>query len=526
MVINPKSKNSANVSEILGFMKRNIIDRNMAVIRYGCLLATIACASTQTSTTQAFDLDNFLGGMYSNTTDAGYFNTQQRGVISGGGYVGRFAVKPIQLVSFDPPRISAGCGGINLFGGSFSFINAAELTQLLRTIAQNALGLLFHLGLNAISQPLSSLLNTWSKKLQDMNSLLKNSCEAARKLFQMDTSGSTLSSLFGSQKNSVETSTGEKQDYFSSVKSNFQQGWKELTNSGGAQTTATKEIQKIDKAGNVTWRALNASDSYKAIQSATGTSNDEAKTLLMNLIGTEIFDTTEKPQNCGGGSGNCEPKMKTFYPIMTFDDLKSPSATRDTFFACSDGDNTENADSCKDPKYTRLSTIFRGTAHMVNMAFYGINSSEENLDPAVIQQAISEGKGIVGKSMVANATLTADEQRMLQAMPQPIVAYLNKLRGEPSQMLSLSVQVKSMVIEDMTVKLATALANAAEATFNGKEVEASPPQGFQTNLVKFRKDIADHMLKTNERMDQDVKLYNWVNIMQNSQYYQTMPVSK
>ena len=75
MVINPKSKNSANVSEILGFMKRNIIDRNMAVIRYGCLLATIACASTQTSTTQAFDLDNFLGGMYSNTTDAGWVAT-------------------------------------------------------------------------------------------------------------------------------------------------------------------------------------------------------------------------------------------------------------------------------------------------------------------------------------------------------------------------------------------------------------------------------------------------------------------
>ncbi|HBF65930.1 MAG TPA: hypothetical protein DDW34_09510, partial [Clostridium sp.] len=118
--------------------------------------------------------------------------------------------------------------------------------QLLRAIAQNALGLLFQLGLNAISQPLSSLLTTWSAKLQEMNSLLKNSCEAARKLFQIDKTGGAMLDAVKGSIGEIKTQTGGFKDYFSNVQKNFTSGWNSLRGNspdGQATSRADKAIQ-------------------------------------------------------------------------------------------------------------------------------------------------------------------------------------------------------------------------------------------------------------------------------------------
>ena len=130
--------------------------------------ASLSVNSSQ-SMSDVFDQIN----AYGNVAGGAAIQGQTMNYYTGGSAFVRIPKNTYNLASLTPPSVSAGCGGINLFGGSFSFINAQELTQLLRAIAQNALGLLFQLGLNAISQPLSSLLTTWSAKLQEMNSLLK-----------------------------------------------------------------------------------------------------------------------------------------------------------------------------------------------------------------------------------------------------------------------------------------------------------------------------------------------------------------
>lgn len=527
MLIKSKPKNSSNFHTALSFVKRNVLDRNIKTIRYSCLIAAAVGASTQTSVTQAYNLDNFMGGMYSNTTDAGYFQTQQRGVISGGSIVARVPIKPINIAQFDPPRVSAGCGGVNLFGGSFSFINAKELTQLLRTIAQNALGLLFQLGLNAISQPLSSLLTSWSKKLQDMNSALKNSCEAARKLFQLDLSGSTLSETWNSMKGVIGTNTGEKKDYFTEVKERFQQGWKELRGSDKAQTSADKAAQQIDTSGNVTWRALNASASYKALVAPTGGNEDEAKYLLMNIIGTEIFPTDKNQNQCEAGAGNCEPKPEIYSPTITFQDLISPDRNKDSMFVCQSGDNKLTEDGCsKKLNPTSLSTMFKGTAHMVNLAFYGLNTSDLSLDSNTIAAQIAGQKGLVGKSGVAGAQLSQDELRMLNAMPHHLVRYMNALRNDPAQMQHVAEHIREYVIKDMAVNLGYALISAAEATFNGPNVKAKPPAHFVENMKRFRTDIMNNQMKPNEKISYSNELQKYVTFVANSQYHPNFTVRR
>lgn len=496
------------IKQKIGETLINIPKTFLKPLRICCLFATVAGAS-QTASTGG--LDSFMNDMYSNTTAPGMFQTQQRGVISGGSFVGRFGIKSINLVSFDPPRVSAGCGGINLFGGSFSFINAQELTQLLRAVAQNALGLLFQLGLNAISQPLSSLLTTWSAKLQEMNSLLKNSCEAARKLFQIDKTGAAMLDSVKSSMGEIKTQTGGFKDYFSNVQKNFSEGWNALRGNspdGEATSRADKAIQELPNVGNVTWRAINATDSYKAIMPNTGGSELEAKIMLMNFIGTEVFNasaqTSSGDKECTTNSGQCDPKPARYNSILSITDLISPQANK-PFYACQ-GSDTGDEGCQKLPlnDSAKMSDYFKGIALMVNRNLYGIESSNMDLDRTQIQTSINTGKGIVGKAGKPNieSVLTASEKSFYASIDSQLIGYISKVNNSPDQVLLIAEKVRPIIIHDMAVKLAKTLEEAAVLTFNGPTVKATPPESYDENLRRWRADIAKYQITPDQKVQQ------------------------
>ncbi|NEH47161.1 TraH family protein, partial [Rhizobium leguminosarum] len=74
------------------------------------------------------------------STSAQTYNSQRLMGVYGGSLSIRSPGRGINIVQFAPPRIDAGCGGIDIFFGSFSFINGAQFEQLLRSIAANATG--------------------------------------------------------------------------------------------------------------------------------------------------------------------------------------------------------------------------------------------------------------------------------------------------------------------------------------------------------------------------------------------------
>lgn len=499
----------------------NIPKTFLKPLRACCLLATVLGAS-QTATTGG--LDNFMSDMYSNTTAAGMFQTQQRGVISGGSYVGRFGIKSINLVSFDPPRVSAGCGGINLFGGSFSFINAQELTQLLRAIAQNALGLLFQLGLNAISQPLSSLLTTWSAKLQEMNALLKNSCEAARKLFQIDKTGGEMLNSIKSSFGEIKTQTGGFKDYFNNVQKNFTSGWNSLSGNspdGQATTRADKAIQELPNVGNVSWRAINASDSFKSILPNSGGSDLEAKLMIMNVVGTEVFNASAKTssgdKDCATGSGQCDPKPAIYNSTIGIADLISPQDSK-PFYTCQSGDTYDEGCQKLPLAEAKLSTYFKGIARIVNKNLYGIDSSSVDLDRTLIASAVNSGKGIVGKAGKTNieSILTGEEKAFYASVNSQLIGYIAKVNNQPDQVILIAEHIRPIIINDMAVKLAKSLVDSSVLTFNGSTVKASRPQSFDDNLTRWRREIAQYEITPNERVKQFNELERMVGTIANS----------
>ena len=79
-------------------------------------------------------------GAYGNVTGPSAYQGQTMNLYTGGSLYMRTPVKNYQLATISPPGFKAGCGGIDLFAGSFSFINKEQLTALLRNIANNAIG--------------------------------------------------------------------------------------------------------------------------------------------------------------------------------------------------------------------------------------------------------------------------------------------------------------------------------------------------------------------------------------------------
>jgi hypothetical protein len=104
------------------------------------------------------------------------------GLLFDGAVWSRFPQKNIQPFNIQLPHARAGCGGIDLFAGSFSFINTAELVAMLKATANNALGFAFKLAIDTISPEIGKVMDELAQKVQQMNQMNISSCETAQAL--------------------------------------------------------------------------------------------------------------------------------------------------------------------------------------------------------------------------------------------------------------------------------------------------------------------------------------------------------
>ena len=84
--------------------------------------------------------------------------------------------------TFDPidiqfPSYRAGCGGIDLFAGGFSFIDADEFIDFLKAVAADSAGLIFKAGIDAVSPELGGILADLEERANTINSWNMDSCE-------------------------------------------------------------------------------------------------------------------------------------------------------------------------------------------------------------------------------------------------------------------------------------------------------------------------------------------------------------
>lgn len=83
------------------------------------------------------------------------------------------------VASFQPPSIQSGCGGIDIFAGSFGLISKDQLVQTGRAVVQGAAAYYFGLALNSICPVCNAEMTKLQDMLNEMNKYSRMGCEGA-----------------------------------------------------------------------------------------------------------------------------------------------------------------------------------------------------------------------------------------------------------------------------------------------------------------------------------------------------------
>lgn len=235
------------------------------------VISTSPATSTVASASSVNSEMNKMFNAMTNVTSPGAYKTSRRGVISGGSLQTRSRVMNINLVSAQMPSFAAGCGGIDFFGGSFSFINAEQFVQLGRTIASNAAGYAFHLALEAMAPAVRQIIQTLQDVVDMMNKHLGDSCQLAKGLVN------DVASAFDGkerQEASLKKSISDGFDtIFQSMKTNMEGNTENMT-------PAAKE----QFVGNITWKAMRES----SVSSWSTFGGTDLMEIMMTLTGAVI----------------------------------------------------------------------------------------------------------------------------------------------------------------------------------------------------------------------------------------------
>ena len=238
------------------------------------VLASLGLATAPVQANVGNELNEFFDdmGAAANATGPVAYEGQSAGYYSGGNVWTRFPQKTVNPANLQLPSIKAGCGGIDIFAGSFSFINTDEIVAMLKATANNALGFAFQLAVKSISPQISATIEEMAQKVQQMNQFNMNSCELAQGLV-----GGLLpkSELYSSE---ICKAVGNSQGFFTDIVN----ARKHCAENGERRNAMSNNTDPgiPHESYNFTWKMLK--DSYPSF-------SDDFREYLMSFVGTVIF---------------------------------------------------------------------------------------------------------------------------------------------------------------------------------------------------------------------------------------------
>lgn len=109
-----------------------------------------------------------------------YMEGQNRGYFNAGSFSARWHNSNDYLFTAMPPKVKGGCGGIDIFMGGFSFLNAEYLTAKLQKIMSAAPAAAFDIALKTLCEPCSNTIKSLEALANSLNSLQLDDCKASR----------------------------------------------------------------------------------------------------------------------------------------------------------------------------------------------------------------------------------------------------------------------------------------------------------------------------------------------------------
>ncbi|OGH01682.1 MAG: hypothetical protein A2600_09935 [Candidatus Lambdaproteobacteria bacterium RIFOXYD1_FULL_56_27] len=118
----------------------------------------------------------------SSTTQPGYYQGSQYGYYNGGSVSRRLQMKTTPLFTAQRPSISVGCGGIDMFWGSFGMVDPQYLQTRVQKILQAAPYAAFDLAMKVLCESCAGTIKDIDAALDRLNSLQLNECAASKAL--------------------------------------------------------------------------------------------------------------------------------------------------------------------------------------------------------------------------------------------------------------------------------------------------------------------------------------------------------
>jgi len=416
-----------------------------------------------TPTYAGFDnITDDLFGVYQNVTPGAAYKSQNRYVLAGGSIVTRNPIQNINILAVTPPSINAGCRGITAYGGSFSFINKAQFTQLLRNIASNAVGYAFKLALDTLCPTCNKIMTNLSAKINALNAKLKNSCQAAKMLVEAgDGSYQAVLDEAKEKMSGVYTAAGSFTDYFEGVLESETKTPLAIAQANpGSDTDDTKPI-------NIVWFAINKNNMASWFVDNT----TESKELLMSVVGTIVKDSLSGAGNtCTGDGYTTAGYCYTPYPsTIGFKDILNGTFDKDgnarTIQVLKCGDPID----CLDVTPTAVTTGIQGTRQRIRDILIGDASN-----PGIIETVRSK------------TGLSIAQQRFIEAAPIPVYAMLSNLVKDEGAMRYIANQSVDLIAERMASELLFKMIISVR-----KAVQQNAPQMQKTMLSQIDERVAE-----------------------------------
>lgn len=213
-------------------------------------------------------------GAGGNVTGPGAYQGQTQNQYTGGSFFMRVPQKNYQMMSFSPPSMSHGCGGIDVFGGAFSHINSQQFVNMLQNIGSAALSEAFFMAIDSMSPMVGVNLKQLMDKLQKATNMTINSCEAGKALARGN--GEYYKKIFSDL--AVDTATAN------GVVTDRAAGSVEIKGSDVKTAQQTRQAVAEQKLtmGNLVWNALGELN-----RNSVQVDNFQAR-LIMSMVGTMI----------------------------------------------------------------------------------------------------------------------------------------------------------------------------------------------------------------------------------------------
>lgn len=441
----------------------------------------ISCMSAHANIQSQMD---FMYDSMSNTTAPGAFETATRGVISGGSMRIRNKISNAPVVSFRPPSFQAGCGGIDMFAGSFSFINAQQFVQSLRSIASNAVGVAsgyaFKLALQAMGPTVANVIKDLQEAMQMINGLMSNSCQLATGLVT-DTFAAFGATLDGQSK---------QKSYTKGIADNFSSWFSTTGKSAGEQVFDNGFAEKCKDLGNVVWCEM----TKRNMRSYFSYGSRQTDEIILSMTGSVILGKPVETEDAKGKRNITTLVAPISIDLETL--IEGKKGEKITIYDCS----FDTISCTPDPgdEVPKQEIEFDGLASKVVKAFRGDGASP----------------GIIRKWATNTGSFTNDEAAIIAGLQESsFSAMIQRLSQRSESMAAGFVSTYSRLIaREATYSLARSYLDAVKIAVTGSEMEAALGEKAKDflqeayNKLNFQYDAALKKYGNDAQMQADFKL--------------------